>query len=78
MGLFDEVCTQCPHCGADMDWQSKAGECVMRRYSLGDCPTEIGRDLKDTLMECDNCKRVFKFTFEEIVKPMNIAKIVEI
>ena len=44
MGMFDEVAVSCPSCGGTVVWQSKGGECELRRYALHDAPPEVIAD----------------------------------
>jgi hypothetical protein len=34
MGMFDSFHHPCRACGAEVEWQSKAGECRLRDYRL--------------------------------------------
>ena len=45
MGMFDSLMVPCPKCGAKVEFQSKAGDCVMAEYTMGECPNVILADL---------------------------------
>ena len=60
MGMFDTVWTECPSCGRQIDWQSKAGECTLTEYTLKDIPAEIALDLNNDTRNC-KCGAVVVF-----------------
>ena len=41
MGCFDTVLVPCPKCGKLSGFQSKSGECLLRQYTLENCPEEV-------------------------------------
>lgn len=41
MGLYDTVIANCPVCGQPSEFQSKSGDCMLRLYSLKDCPDDV-------------------------------------
>lgn len=55
MGTFDSVWVNCPKCGKVIEFQSKAGACVMEGYTLDSAPPALLGDLKDAQMVCKNC-----------------------
>ena len=57
MGMFDSLIVQCPECGKDIDFQSKAGDCVLEVYGLDNCPASILGDLANESETCE-CGRV--------------------
>jgi hypothetical protein len=59
MGLFDSVIVKCPRCGADCEFQSKSGDCVLRRYNVDDVPMRIAADIDGEDFSC-NCGLRFK------------------
>ena len=58
MGMFDRVYVLCPKCGTGIEFQSKAGDCLLIAYTLYDAPPEILGDLsRDTdTKDCPKCK----------------------
>lgn len=32
MGMFDSIYITCPHCGKDIEYQTKAGECTLNSF----------------------------------------------
>ena len=55
MGLFDSVYVDCPHCGKQVEFQSKAGDCSMSVYSLDSAPSYVVRDILNEPMHCGAC-----------------------
>lgn len=54
MGCFDSVYANCPNCGAEHEFQSKSGECLLYSYSLEDCPEDILSDVnRHSPVTCD-------------------------
>lgn len=47
MGMYDIVSIMCPKCSKITEFQSKAGECELRSYSLLSAPLSIIADLND-------------------------------
>lgn len=41
MGMYDSVEVPCPKCGELSDFQSKGGDCLLRCYTLEDCPDDV-------------------------------------
>jgi hypothetical protein len=52
MGMFDSVVVRCPKCRRGMEFQSKAGECILAQYAPEDAPLEITNALSDETQEC--------------------------
>jgi len=77
MGMFDSVYLRCPHCGNELEFQSKVGKCVLANYSENDCPAEIGKDLAGEVQHCEGCHKTLQFSFQEIQKPVIIIKLIE-
>lgn len=69
MGCFDTVTTTCPLCGFVMEFQSKAGNCNLERYSTRQVPIEIAADLAGASKVCKNCGATVHLLF-------NLPKIV--
>lgn len=57
MSMFDSVIAICPNCQHFVEFQSKAGECELRRYTLGAqaIPAEIALDLINCTESCQSC-----------------------
>lgn len=58
MGLFDSVYVQCPECGEDVEFQSKAGECSLASYTLDDVPDVVLHGVGDDCEICMKCGHV--------------------
>lgn len=44
MGMFDSMYVKCK-CGREVEFQSKAGDCGLHKYTIDDCPAAIAGDL---------------------------------
>jgi len=59
MGMFDSVFARCPKCGEEVEFQSKAGECTLNRYSINSVPPCIAQDLIGEVSRC-SCGEMLK------------------
>lgn len=57
MGMFDSVYAPCAHCGSEIEYQSKAGECCMDRYTVETAPVEVLIDILNEPHYCAGCGR---------------------
>jgi DNA-directed RNA polymerase subunit RPC12/RpoP len=55
MGMFDSVIGICPDCGNEVEFQSKAGDCALYRYTLDSVPPEIAKDIEGYSEKCNDC-----------------------
>jgi hypothetical protein len=55
MGMFDTVVVFCPSCNAENEFQSKAGECRLKRYKYTSVPQEIAISLAGSSTPCIAC-----------------------
>jgi len=60
--MFDSVFASCPHCGEQLEFQSKAGECYLMSYSAGSVPIEIAESVDGDVEYCSNCHTTVKIT----------------
>lgn len=58
MGMFDSVFVRCPKCGGDVEFQSKAGPCELRRYSADSVPPEIAESITGDVSSCSCGERL--------------------
>ena len=54
MGMYDCIYVECPDCGREIEFQSKAGECSCTSYTIHDVPPEIAGDINGKYAQC-NC-----------------------
>ena len=69
--MFDEVSVVCPHCGHKNIVQSKAGSCLLSRYTIVDVPDVIKADIQG-VYECDECGESYGIRthcYTEVYKP---------
>jgi len=55
MGMFDRVWAKCPKCGEQVEFQSKAGKCILADYSLSSVPMGIAEDIDGDIECCPKC-----------------------
>ena len=55
MGMFDSVICRCPKCGGELEFQSKAGECVLDRFGIGNVPANVAQDIEVDIESCKTC-----------------------
>ncbi len=61
MGMFDEVTARCPRCETVVEFQSKAGPCILKTYNAEDgVPPEIAVDVMHDREECRGCGETLK------------------
>ena len=53
MGMFDSVFVDCPKCGKMIEFQSKGGDCELRRYHSRSVPPDIALSLDGSKDHCD-------------------------
>jgi len=54
---FDVVWYDCPKCGKHIDYQTKAGECLLRDIQADRVPLDIASGIQGELIYCTNCNR---------------------
>ena len=55
MGMYDSVYIECPKCGEQVEFQSKAGECDLTTYNRFTVPANIAMDIEQDIETCRNC-----------------------
>lgn len=70
MGMFDSVIIYCPNCGTQIEFQSKAGDCNLRSYTLSDIPSTIAADLIGDCASCSKCKRLIRIQGSVVCYPI--------
>ncbi len=68
MGMFDSVHVDCPECDNTIEFQSKAGECILNDYKIYNAPPEILGDLHNESETCQNCGRVVTIIVQTIAR----------
>ena len=72
MGGFDFIIFKCPKCGADIEAQSKGGECCLITYHADSVPADVASDANRHPIYCDQCGSQF---VADTVPPPAIPKI---
>ena len=52
MGMYDTVVLYCPKCSEEVDFQSKAGDCELNRYTVDFVPVEIAKAINGNTRKC--------------------------
>ena len=61
MGCYDTVIVRCPECDTDNDLQSKGGDCLLRTFTLLNCPLDVLMDVnRHTPAVCHHCGTCFR------------------
>lgn len=55
MGMFDRVWVPCPRCGRKLEFQSKAGPCILKVYHLDNAPNVVLADIIGDSEWCKSC-----------------------
>lgn len=55
MGMFDSVNIVCPNCASEVEFQSKAGDCVLDVFNASTVPDIIAADLVGESQVCRHC-----------------------
>jgi transcription elongation factor Elf1 len=74
MGMFDRVYVNCPHCDAEIELQSKAGERQMNTYSADDVPMEIASSFVQSPEFCESCNKPFGIVIKEVRAKIAVYK----
>ena len=71
MGMFDSMYVRCPKCKAEIEFQTKTGECGMNSYILGrdSIPPWLEASLAGELFHCTSCDTWFEFDVKVTTKP---------
>ena len=57
MGMYDTVTFTCPRCEAQLENQSKAGDCTLQRFDQDSVPVVIAEDIREDTVYCETCQR---------------------
>jgi hypothetical protein len=68
MGMFDYVHIPCAHCSADIEEQSKDGDCTLSDYTLENMPPRIAASLNGTTVWCHKCNQKTVIQAEVVCK----------
>ncbi len=63
MGMFDRVLIPCKNCNNPLEFQTKAGECLLIDYEIFEIPVEIAIGLNGDSEKCEVCGEVTTFRY---------------
>ena len=66
MGMFDSVIHDCPNCSERIEWQSKAGECLLSTFPSENVPIAIAKEINGDVETCPGCGRRYKITVDGV------------
>ena len=72
MGMFDSVLVICSICGTKVEFQSKAGECLLREYTPENTPPEISLNLRGETEICPTCGCEVEFPYHSELPDISI------
>ena len=55
MGMFDSIYVSCPTCDEQIEFQSKAGPCDLKRYHYKNVPAAIAMSISGETEICKYC-----------------------
>lgn len=59
MGMFDRVWIDCPHCGKEIEEQTKEDKCILADYKLDEAPVGLQLAVSDYPIDCYECDESF-------------------
>ncbi len=79
MGTYDSVWMKCPRCDDKVEFQSKAGKCILEHFTMEDVPRNVAQDILGQTTICEKCELAIticgdfhmwaSYTRDEILKP---------
>lgn len=67
MGVFDYIYLKCPHCGEQIEEQSKGGNSCQAQYTLENAPVDVIEYIINKEFFCNNCNTRFKI--DKVLRP---------
>lgn len=69
MGIFDSVIVRC-FCGGEIEFQSKAGECILQTFEIEKVPRKVAIDISGNSSVCNKCNKEYMIsTYFKILLP---------
>jgi ribosomal protein S27AE len=68
MGCFDSIIVECPACGTEVEFQTKAGDCNLDRFTLEEAPLIVLADCVDRRLRCKKCGRTIGLVARALAK----------
>jgi hypothetical protein len=66
MGCFDSVYIRCPECREQVEFQSKAGDCLLESFNEDNVPSKVALDINGEDETCPKCGIMFTVVAEII------------
>ena len=74
MGMYDSYTTKCPKCDAELEIQSKSGECMLNNYTSKDLTPMVACGFDGVIIECQFCQTNFKVICN-FLKPVKVEPV---
>jgi RNA polymerase subunit RPABC4/transcription elongation factor Spt4 len=65
MGMFDSVVAECPNCKEILEFQTKAGSCLLNEIPLDKVPLNIAYAVHGDTETCPSCNQEYVLTMDE-------------
>lgn len=76
MGMYDAVWFRCPDCGGGVEFQSKAGKCVLAEFDSDQVPVDIARSVEGDIRSCHECGRAWRAEISVPIKSVAMRIVV--
>jgi hypothetical protein len=76
MGMFDSLLVECT-CGRTVEFQSKAGDCALHRFSLSDCAPAVAGSLIGESRACECGRKVKLYGHVMLAAEISGATVIE-
>jgi transcription elongation factor Elf1 len=71
MGSYDTLRVRCPKCGKQTEQQTKAGDCMLKRYTVDNAPLDILAGVQNQCdagkVQCEHCGVKWTLKVQRIV-----------
>ena len=70
MGMFDRILLKCPNCEETLEFQSKGGECILKKYNEKNVPWDVALLVNGEIVKCPKCSKNIKLKISNLpLKP---------
>ncbi len=73
MGMYDSVFVQCPGCRRMIEFQSKTGDCLLKKYHSNSVPLNIAVALDGAYKECSDCGTIVKIESQQKIPRVKMS-----
>ena len=70
MGMFDRILLKCSNCEETLEFQSKGGECILKKYNGKNVPWDVALSVNEKIVKCPKCSKNIKLKISNLpLKP---------